>query len=76
MSHNTKTVETKVISDEQISVRVRCCEDPLSDSWHSLQITPATTPEEVKAWHEERHKDVQTKHAARHNAHSLLDSLK
>jgi hypothetical protein len=73
--HSTETVETKVISDEAVAVRVRCCEDPSTDSWHVLQITGETSEKDIKSWHDGRHEDVKAKHAARSKAHSLLKTL-
>lgn len=59
--HNVAVFEKKKIADGSILVRLRCCGDETSDSWHTLQLTHeahnpdvhggvrACTPEEVQA---------------------------
>lgn len=38
MAHTAKIVEVKELTDELVSYRVRCCDDPQTDSWHTASI--------------------------------------
>lgn len=85
--HNVAVVEKKKISDGSISVRLRCCGDDLTDSWHTLQLTHeahnpdedggvhACTPEEVQAWLDGRKAWVVKLHAANQQADALIENL-
>ena len=73
--HTTQIVNTKVISDESVAVLIRCCNDPSTDSWHTLQVSAATAAADVTAWQTDALTAVQNKHAARNNAGNLLTGL-
>ncbi len=85
--HNVAVVEKKKIADGSISVRLRCCGDESSDSWHTLQLTHearnpdeeggvhACAPEEVQAWLDGRKVVVANLHEAHLQADALLGSL-
>lgn len=36
--HTSSVVETKELSDELVAYRVRCCDDPTTDSWHTASV--------------------------------------
>ena len=38
MEHEAKVVEVKELTDELVSYRLRCCDEELSDSWHTLTV--------------------------------------
>lgn len=37
-NHDTVVVEVKELSDELIAYRIRCCDEPMTDSWHSVSV--------------------------------------
>ena len=49
MVHDTKIVEAKELSDGSVSYRVRCCEDPLTDSWHTVSVHATDLDESLEA---------------------------
>ncbi len=62
MSHEVTVVEVKELSDELVSYRLRCCDDPLSDSWHTVSVeiddhapSLAERKAEIAARHERKH---------------------
>jgi len=75
MEHVSKIIEKKKLSDGQIAVLIRCCEDVTTDSWHTLTLTTDTAPDDVTAWLVERKANVQTQHAASLAAAAVLDTL-
>src|SRR5229473_7241062 len=61
MTHTPEVVETKELNDEQVAYRLRCCGDPLSDSWHTMMAL--SFPD-----HEGSLGEIKTQVAARHEA--------
>ena len=62
MDHTTEVVETKQVADSMIAVKIRCCGDASTDSWHSLETSSQQTDEERQAWLDERLLQVQATH--------------
>ncbi len=85
--HNVAVVDRKPVADGSISVRLRCCGNESTDSWHTLQLTHeahnpdedggvhSCTPEEVQAWLDGRKTVVANLHAANQQADALLGGL-
>lgn len=65
-THTPKVVSVKELNDEQVSYLIRCCDDPLSDSWHAITVLPG---KDDKRTHEEQLAElkviVEAKHAAK-----------
>lgn len=36
MAHISKVVEWREVSNGQIAVKIRCCDDPSTDHWHTM----------------------------------------
>lgn len=47
MTHKAQAIEHKQISDSGISVRVRCCGDASTDSWHTIMDVSSLTSDEL-----------------------------
>lgn len=69
MTHTPKVVETKELNDEQVSYRLRCCDDPTSDSWHTMSVLPPKDEKDDKRTHEQQLDELKVivgdKHAAK-----------
>ncbi len=37
-THSAVVVDAKELNDEQVSYLIRCCDDPKSDSWHTMTV--------------------------------------
>lgn len=37
--HTPEVLETKELTAEWVGYRIRCCNDPMSDSWHTMHVT-------------------------------------
>lgn len=60
--HNVQIVEVKELSDELVSYRLRCCEDELSDSWHTMSVHI----DDHSASLEERKQEIAARHERKH----------
>jgi hypothetical protein len=70
--HKTEIVEIKQASDECLAVRIRCCDDPLTDS----VLTVYRGDENRLAADIEKHHDkVAAKHAGMQSGKHLLDTV-
>jgi hypothetical protein len=49
MPHTTQIVESRLLSNGQISVCIRCCGDKSTDHWHDMAVEVASDPEKRKA---------------------------
>ena len=74
MSHITKIVETQQVSDGAISVRIRCCDNPKSDSTLTVYIA-GLSDEMVKSKIDKHHDKVAAACAAMAKGKHLLDGL-
>lgn len=68
MIHKTKVIEKKV-EHGQFSVKIRCCEDPDTDQWHTV------APELVSAGFDAQHRLVAAHHDLLIVAKQHLDSV-
>jgi hypothetical protein len=76
MGHKTQVVKVTHVTDTQIAVRLRCCEDSSTDSVHTFEVSPDHQESDLKAWIDERHKHVQGLHQKRDKATAFFESLK
>lgn len=37
--HNAKIIRAVQLSDGEIAILARCCDDPMTDSWHTMKVT-------------------------------------
>lgn len=65
MEHQVQVVEVKELSDELVSYRLRCCDDELSDSWHTMSVHVLDHDESLGARMQEIAARHQRKHAWR-----------
>jgi hypothetical protein len=49
MAHTTEIVEIKEINDTQVAYRVRCCGEPMTDSWHTAAVDAPNLETELQA---------------------------
>lgn len=75
MSHTTRVVEIKQISDEAITVRVRCCANPKTDSVLTIYGVAGQTKEQIEAQIDKHHDRVAGKCAGMATARTHLESL-
>lgn len=67
MSHAIEIVETKELSDELVSYKLRCCGDPTTDACHTISVLHEPTKEDPRT-HDEVLEEMKVKHAAKHEA--------
>lgn len=60
MPHVSKIIDIKEINDESVAYLVRCCDDPMSDSW--LTVTLTLSDIEIEQTVADHHVRVQAKH--------------
>lgn len=75
MTHTTKIVEKKILSDGAIAVRVRCCGDSSTDSVTTIYIKPSTTEKEVGDLMQKHHDHVSKQHEALLRALELVSKI-
>jgi hypothetical protein len=73
--HVATIVDKKRLSDGQIAVLVRCCNDPEQQSWHTLEVDLTVTADKIDQWLTERKQVVQDNHAVNQAADAHLESL-
>jgi hypothetical protein len=66
MIHTPIIIDTKELSDEQVSYCIRCCGDPSTDSWHMISILCPTKDD--PRTHEEQLFEIAANVAAKHEA--------
>ena len=72
MEHTAKTIEFKQLSDGALAVRVRCCDDETTDSWHTVYDIGAMTEEQLDAWEASCLESKQAHHASVEKALKFL----
>jgi hypothetical protein len=75
MAHVAVIVDKKQLADGAIAICVRCCGDPMSDSWHTHYDVGAMSPEDLRAWAQEKILEKQAHHATVVMNLSALDNL-
>ncbi len=63
MAHVSKVVEFREVNDENIAYRLRCCDDPMTDSWHTIAVTVDDT--EHDTFLATKLEEIAAKHAAK-----------
>ena len=63
--HNAKIIQAVQLSDGEIAILARCCNDPSTDSWHTMKVTPTLDLATSKQLHTTRVG----------NLHSLIKSI-
>jgi len=75
MSHTTEIVRKKQESDEAVSVTVRCCGNPKSDSTLTIYGIGKITADELSAQINAHHDRVASKCHGMETGKSLLDTI-
>lgn len=75
MAHTTQVVESTQISDECIALKIRCCDDPLTDSVVTIMNVHTYTPAEIEAFVDKHHDHVKTRHSGLVAGLSHLNTL-
>lgn len=73
--HMTEVVKVKQESDEAISVTIRCCSNPLSDSTITVYGVHQLSPEQLQEHVDKHHSRVAGKCHGMGAGHSLLATL-
>jgi len=76
MTHTTEIVDVKHVADELLAVKVRCCGDEKTDSWHTMHATVYTDEAKLQEGLQRAQKRVADVHKAHLAAQSKLESLK
>lgn len=71
MAHATKIVETKSVTSDASAILVRCCDDPTTDSWHTIHWIDNKSDAEITA----EVQDHATRVASRHAGKALGDTV-
>ena len=75
MPHNAVVVEHKILSDGALAVKHRCCDDPNTDSFSTIYITPSTTAEDLDKHVADGKARVEAQHAALLTAQDYVKKL-
>ena len=76
MSHITEIIKHEQPNDECISVTIRCCGDPKTDSTTTINAAHTLTLEQIEAKVEAHHDLVAVKHEGLAAGRKHLDGLK
>jgi len=76
MSHTTEIIDVKHEADEILAVKVRCCDDPQTDSWHSMHASVYMDDAKLAESIQYAHVRVAQIHKAHIAAQAKLESLK
>ena len=68
MSHTSKLVEVIHVADEALAVRVRCCDDPTTDSVHTIYGLHNLSEADIDVQITQHKARVETKHEAKQRA--------
>ncbi len=75
MPHKTEVVNVKQLTDEAISIHIRCCDDPKSDSVLTVYGVANMTPEQMEAQVVAHHDRVAAKHQGMVSGKQHLEAL-
>lgn len=73
--HEAKVITFKQDTDETIEILVRCCDDPRTDSWHTITVTADHTPEVLLKKADEHTANKAAQHTRITHAHSIFQAL-
>jgi len=65
-------VLNKLESNGAIAVLMRCCDDPSTDSWHTLYVQPETKNQDVLGFMARIKSRTEQQHAAITNARDII----
>ena len=75
MTHTTEIISTKQLSDEAVSVRVRCCGNPATDSVLTIYGVGKITEKQLTADINKHHDRVATKCHGMQSGRALLNAM-
>lgn len=64
-THTVSVVDTKEVTDEHVAYLLRCCDDPTTDSWHTMLCVPSV---DDKRTHQQQIDELATIVSAKHEA--------
>lgn len=70
--HNAKIIRAVQLSDGEIAILARCCDDPSTDSWHTMKVTPTLDLAASKTSHCSRVGELHT-HMSKISLEDLID---
>jgi hypothetical protein len=73
--HTAKIIETKKLADGAIAVLARCCDDPSTDSWHTIYNLHAKESSDIQREATDHASNVEMKHLATQRADQALADL-
>jgi len=76
MTHTTELIDVKHVADELLAVKVRCCGDEKTDSWHTMHATVYTDESKLQESLQHAHTRVAETHKAHIAAQAHLETLK
>lgn len=75
MNHVTEIISTQQVSDEAIAVKIRCCDNPLTDSVHTLYGVAKMSALQLEQIIDAHHNRVALKHQGMASGKHLLDTV-
>ena len=75
MSHKTEIISMQQVSDEAIAVKIRCCNNPLSDCVHTIYGVAKMSALQLEQVIDAHHNRVAAKHAGMASGKHLLDTV-
>jgi hypothetical protein len=75
MTHTTEIISTKQLSDEAVSVRVRCCGNPATDSVLTIYGIQKLSADQLTADINKHHDRVATKCQGMQSGRQLLNAM-
>ena len=75
MPHITKVVEWRELNNGQVAVRIRCCDDPATDHWHTMASSVAADSDKLTSSIAAEHTKLATRHEVHEKAKRNLKKL-
>lgn len=75
MAHKTEVMEMKQLADGLFAIRVRCCGQDITNSWHTMAPAVINDPVQLAASIEWKHGQVAELHEAAQNATIALQAM-
>ncbi len=75
MTHTTKIVSTRQVSDEAVAITIRCCDNSKTDSTLIIYGVGRLTPEKLTSDIDRHHDRVAAKCQGMSSGKSLLDAV-
>lgn len=75
MAHRTEIMEHKQIADGLFAIRVRCCGEEITDSWHTMAPAVINDPVQLAASVQWKHERVAELHQASQIAATQLHAM-